>query len=207
MAKIHSKKELRFYIAADMMMNHGKFRWSWKDRLKHLAAPDYIMLYLKSLRHLQYLSSNKSRSLRWVCLYMYHRLRYRKLGYKLGFSIHWDSLGYGVNIPHYGTIVVGRTSSLGNFACLQTSVCVTGTGHEIGDAPYLSTGVKIISKVKVGDNVSFGANAVVNRDMPDNCLAAGVPAQVVKPSQPWYVRDGQKFVERVRAVENLKAST
>ena len=39
MAKIHSKKELRFYIAADMMMNHGKFRWSWKDRLKHLAAP------------------------------------------------------------------------------------------------------------------------------------------------------------------------
>ena len=88
-----------------------------------------------------------------------------------------------------------------------TSVCVTGTGHEIGDAPYLSTGVKIISKVKVGDNVSFGANAVVNKDMPDNCLVAGVPAQVVKPSQPWYVRDGQKFVDRVNAVEALKAST
>lgn len=204
MKEIHSKKELKFYIAADMMMNHGKFRWSWEDRLKHIVAPDYIMRYLKSMRHLQYLSSNRQRSPLWYCRYLYHRIRYRELGYKLGFSIDYNSLGYGVGIPHYGTIVVGRTSTIGNYAVLHTSICVTGTGSEIGDAPYISTGAKVISTVKIGDNVAIGANSVVNKDMPGDCMVAGVPAKVIKPSQPWYIRDGQKFTDRVATVEALR---
>lgn len=204
MKEIHSRKELKFYIAADMMMNHGKFHWSWKDRIKHTVAPDYIMRYLKHLRHLQYLSCNKQNSPIWHCRFLYHKLRYRKLGYKLGFSIEYNALGYGVGIPHYGTIVVGHTSTIGNYAVLHTSTCVTGTGNEIGDGAYISTGAKVISKVKIGDNVALGANCVVNKDIPGNCMAAGIPAKVIKSSQPWYIRDGQEFLDRVTATEALK---
>lgn len=42
-----------------MMMNRGKFEWTWKDQLKHLIMPDYIMRYLKSMRYLQYLSDGQ----------------------------------------------------------------------------------------------------------------------------------------------------
>lgn len=205
MKEIHSKEELQFYIAADMMMNHGKFHWSWKDRLKHIVAPDYIMRYLKHLRYLQYLSCSKQCSPLGLCRFLFHKIRYRQLGYRLGFSIDYNALGYGVNIPHYGTIVVGRTSTIGNYAVLHTSICVTGTGNQIGDAPYISTGAKVISTVKIGDNVALGANCVVNKDIPANCMAAGIPAKAIKPSQPWYIRDGQKFSDRVSAIEALKA--
>lgn len=34
-------------------------------------------------------------------------------------------------------------------------------------------------KYGVGSNCVIGANAVVNRDIPDNCVAAGVPARVI----------------------------
>ena len=34
--------------------------------------------------------------------------------------------------------------------------------------------------VEVGDNVIIAANAVVLKDVPANCVVAGVPAKVVK---------------------------
>lgn len=56
---IHSKEELRFFIASDMMMNRGKFKWSIKDRIRNFFLPDFIMQYLKSMRYVQYLSDCK----------------------------------------------------------------------------------------------------------------------------------------------------
>ncbi len=56
---IRSRAELKFYIMADMMMNRGKFKWSFKDRIKHLLLPDYVMIYLKSMRFAAYISEHK----------------------------------------------------------------------------------------------------------------------------------------------------
>lgn len=58
--KINSKKELKFVIMADMMMNRGKFKWNFKDRIRHFFARDYIMEYLKHLRYTDYLSEYKA---------------------------------------------------------------------------------------------------------------------------------------------------
>jgi serine O-acetyltransferase len=41
-------------------------------------------------------------------------------------------------------------------------------------------GAKIIGEVVVGNNVKIGANAVVVKDVPDNCTVAGVPARIVR---------------------------
>ena len=40
-------------------------------------------------------------------------------------------------------------------------------------------GAKIIGRVKIGNNVIVGANAVVIDDVPNNCVVAGVPAKVI----------------------------
>ena len=45
---------------------------------------------------------------------------------------------------------------------------------------YIGPGAKIIKPVHIGNNVSIGANAVVNKDVPDNCVVAGVPAKIIK---------------------------
>ncbi len=36
-----------------------------------------------------------------------------------------------------------------------------------------------IGYIEIGDNVFIGSGSVVNRDIPDNCVAAGIPARVV----------------------------
>lgn len=45
-------------------------------------------------------------------------------------------------IPHYGTIVVGGTNIIGNFAVLHTSTYITANHKIIGNGLYLSTGAK-----------------------------------------------------------------
>ena len=45
---------------------------------------------------------------------------------------------------------------------------------------YGGLGTKIINLTNVGTNVTLGAGAVVVNDIPDNTLAVGVPAKVIK---------------------------
>lgn len=51
---------------------------------------------------------------------------------------------------------------------------------EIGEGTFISAGVTILPKVKIGRYCFIGANSVVNRDIPDYCVAVGSPARVVK---------------------------
>lgn len=108
-------------------------------------------------------------------------------------------------MPHYGTIVVGGSNRCGNYCVLHTSTCITDNGKTIGDALYLSTGAKITSKVTLGNNISVGANSVVNKSfIESNMMIAGAPAKLIKPMDAWYIRDGQSYLHRVKAVEEFK---
>lgn len=50
----------------------------------------------------------------------------------------------------------------------------------IGKNSMLGTGVKIMAGVKVGEHCVIGANSVVTKDMPDYCVAVGIPARIIK---------------------------
>lgn len=50
----------------------------------------------------------------------------------------------------------------------------------IGNDVYISAGARIIGNIHIGNNVIIGANAVVNKDVEDNCIVAGVPARVIR---------------------------
>lgn len=196
---IKSKRELSFYIMADTMMNRGYFKPSLKERIKRFFIKDDILMFLKLMRKCQYYSQ-------WGgVMNLYYRIKYSKLSKKLGFSIGYDTFGYGLVIPHYGTIVVGNSNRCGNYCVLHTSTCISDNGKTIGNALYLSTGAKLTSKIEIGDNVSVGANSVVNKSFPEgNIMIAGAPARLIKPMEAWYIRDGKSYEDKMKAVEELK---
>lgn len=45
---------------------------------------------------------------------------------------------------------------------------------------WLGEGVAVMPGVTIGENAVVGANSVVTKDIPDNAVAAGVPARVIK---------------------------
>lgn len=48
----------------------------------------------------------------------------------------------------------------------------------IGDNVIIGAGAKIIGAVRIGRNAVIGANTVVITDVPENCIAVGVPATI-----------------------------
>ena len=199
--KISSKKELKFFLASDLMMNRGFFRYSAKQKIMRLFLRDHIMDFLKALRKTEYyINTGKKRTLG----YLFNKYRLSSLGVKLGFSISPGVFGYGLVIPHCGTIVVGDGNQVGNFAVLHTAVCITQGQKVIGDGLYLSTGGKILGDVSLGDGVTVAANAVVNKSFEKGyCLLTGVPATEKRAQEIWYVNDGEKHQNRAEKIKEL----
>lgn len=199
---IRTKNELEFCIMADYMMNTGKFQLSFKEKVLSYFIPQYkILRYLKLMRKCQYYNHKRG-----FCKRAYYNHLYALVAGSLGFSIHYDVFGYGLTINHYGTIVVGKTNKIGNLCLIDTSTNIGAADSIIGDNLYVAPGVKIIKHVQIGDNVMIGANSVVTKSFINgNCVIVGVPAEIKKPSIPWYLREGGEPQRRVEAIDNLKS--
>jgi acetyltransferase-like isoleucine patch superfamily enzyme len=49
----------------------------------------------------------------------------------------------------------------------------------IGDDVWLGANVVVLAGVSIGDGAVVAAGAVVTKDLPAQCIAAGVPAKVI----------------------------
>ncbi|MGB5982579.1 MAG: serine acetyltransferase [Nonlabens sp.] len=108
------------------------------------------------------------------------------------FLIYNSSIPYQAKIGSksqfgYGGIgvVIHRNSILGKNCKIGSGVTIGGrSGHPkvpiIGDNVYLATGSKILGPIKIGNNVTVGANAVVINNVPDNAIVAGIPAKIIR---------------------------
>jgi serine O-acetyltransferase len=95
-------------------------------------------------------------------------------------------IGRNFVIDHFGGIVISGYAKFGDNCRIRNGVVVglqrvdEPCAPVIGNNVDIGSGAKVLGPIKIGNNVIIGANAVVIRDVPDNCIAAGVPA-VVKP--------------------------
>ena len=95
-------------------------------------------------------------------------------------------IGSNFVIDHFGGIVISGYAKFGDNCRIRNGVVVglqrvdEPCAPVIGNNVDIGSGAKVLGPIKIGNNVIIGANAVVIRDVPDNCIAAGVPA-VVKP--------------------------
>lgn len=90
-------------------------------------------------------------------------------------------LGHGICIViHYKTII-GNNVNISQFVNIGTN---TDKAPIIGDNVYIGPHVSIVGDVKIGNNVTIGAGAVVVKDIPDNATVVGVPAKVINYDNP-----------------------
>ena len=95
-------------------------------------------------------------------------------------------IGHNFVIDHFGGIVISGYSKFGNNCRIRNGVVVglrrvdQPCAPVIGNNVDIGAGAKVLGPIKIGDDVVIGANAVVIHDVPDHCIAAGVPA-VIKP--------------------------
>lgn len=97
----------------------------------------------------------------------------------------------GFTVLDVGKVTIGDNAQIG------PNVTITTAGHPvhpqarnthyeygiditIGDNVWLGAGTIVLPGVHIGDNVTIGAGSVVNKDIPSNVIAAGVPCRVIR---------------------------
>ena len=116
----------------------------------------------------------------------------RELGEKLTIG---NNVGIAANafIAVRGNINIGDDTIFGPcvsihaenhvFKDLKKTIRLQGAtrkGISIGKNCWIGSHVTILDGVHIGNNVVVAAEAVINKDIPDNCIAGGVPAKVIK---------------------------
>lgn len=62
---------------------------------------------------------------------------------------------------------------------MQTDEDWTMEGTHIGKRVSIGSGATILCGIKIGENAIIGAGAVVTKDVPNECVVVGNPAQVI----------------------------
>jgi serine O-acetyltransferase len=107
---------------------------------------------------------------------------------KTGVEIHpAASIGRRFFIDHGTGVVIGETTIIGDDVTIYQGVTLGGTGKDIGkrhptigNGVMIGAGAKVLGPFTVGDNSLIAAGAVVLKEIPPNCTAVGVPAEVIK---------------------------
>ena len=108
--------------------------------------------------------------------------------HKTGIEIHPGAkIGKCLFIDHGMGIVFGETAEIGNNCTIYHGVTLGGTGKDtgkrhptLGNNVLIGAGTKVLGPVYIGDNARIGAGSVVLKNLPANCTAVGVPAEVVR---------------------------
>ncbi|MEA5511195.1 serine acetyltransferase [Crocosphaera sp. UHCC 0190] len=166
----------------------------WQDCLGWEQRPIIIQLLAllkeaKEFRNLYYLRLFKGNFLGRFWMYLLKTI-YRKCPYF--FLDSSCNIGPGLFIQHgFSTIIM---ADMGANCWVNQQVTIgykDKTGRpQIGDNVRITAGAKVIGNICLGNNITVGANAVVIKNVPDNCVVVGVPAYIIK-------RDGVKVKEEL----------
>lgn len=116
----------------------------------------------------------------------------RKIGVKIGDNNRLVSCRHGMFGSEPYLVSIGSNCLLsGEIQFLTHDGSLHIFRHEIKDAfiykrvkvgnnVFIGFRVVILPGVTIGNNVAIGAGSVVNKDIPDNCIVAGVPAKIIR---------------------------
>ncbi len=115
------------------------------------------------------------------------------------------SFGRNVQVNDLVHIVANESVAIGNDVLIASKVFISDCSHGgfaggddmapsvppanrplvsapvvIEDRVWLGDGVVVLPGVRIGAGSIVGANAVVTKNIPENCVAAGVPAKVIR---------------------------
>lgn len=179
------KAKLKKNIYADLYRQYGKNISKLKKIKIFLGYEATGTKYIILMRYCSYLYEKNN--VIYKILYKVLTLKLNKYKIKYGIDIEpTTSIGYGLTIPHCGGIVVGGGCKIGKNCTILQGVTIGSNLFKdryklatVGDNVLIGAGVKIIGPIKIGNNVTIGANSVVTKDIPDGVVIGGNPAKIL----------------------------
>ena len=120
-------------------------------------------------------------------LYYFTKIYYKHIQHVTGIQVPIGTrIGEGVRFFHHDCIIIAQTAKIGKNASIHQGVTIGRVFNGpyagvpiIGNNVVIFAGAKVLGNIHIGDGVVIGANAVVTKNVPANCVVAGVPAKII----------------------------
>ena len=143
-----------------------------------------VYRYLKSLRRCEF-HTNNSGVIHKLLAKLYS-LKLQIMGTRYHIFIPINKCGYGLRIIHLtaGGVLL-NVNSVGNYCGFNSGTVIGNVGiptarPTLGNNVSFGPGAKAFGSIVIGDNVFVAPNAVVTKDVQNNCIVGGVPARILK---------------------------
>ncbi len=155
-----------------------------KAQREGLLGLGFWALLVYRFGHARFVIKNKVLRAPWTIVYVIlHKLTEILCGISIGSTA---IIGRRLSIEHHGCIVIHGATVIGDDCLIRHGVTLGNTGFDdpfgaprIGDRVQIGAGAKILGRIRIGNDVIIGANAVVTQDAPDNAVVGGVPARTL----------------------------
>ena len=125
-----------------------------------------------------------------ILMKVLHRIASKLSQIFLGIYIGANArIGRRCIIEHFGNIIIHSEVVMGDDVRLRQGVTIGNKGADdplgaptVGNGVDIGAGAIILGRIRLGDQATVGANAVVIKDVPAGAIAVGVPA-VIKPGK------------------------
>lgn len=153
--------------------------------LEWLIRPEkyYIGRYMRFLRKEEKYTFDRKNQ--WLAFW--YKGRKNRLGARLGFIISAGCFDEGLQIEHYGSIIVNPRAHIGKNCRIHGNCCIGSTGGYpdyspvIGDNVDIGQGAQILGGIRIADGVKIGAGSVVVKDvLTPGVTVVGVPGRVLE---------------------------
>ena len=105
-----------------------------------------------------------------------------------GFSIGDN---YRITLNPHTSIIIGDDCMASYDVVIRSN-----DGHVmIGDHVWLGQRTVILYYTQIGDGSIIGANSLVKSKIPNNCIAVGCPAKVIKRNIAWSRKEGAEHID------------
>ena len=176
---LNENHKLKFTIYVDLYRAYGK-RIKFKQViLLLLKLTNQAPLYLFYLR---------------LANYLYIKKKHKVILKIASFVLNRLSNRHGVELSILQGVTIGSNLFKSRYEVAQ-----------IGDNVLIGAGAKIIGPIKIGHNVTIGANSVVTSDIPNDAVVAGSPAKLIKYKPAVKInQDYESFEEFVNSGAKIK---
>ena len=172
------KKEKEIYVPKGMK---GKICF-------YILKDNYYVTwrFIKKLRKTEYYKNNKDRNVYYLIMFYLVRGNKNRYALKYGIEIGENVFDEGLTIFHFDGIVVNGNARVGKNCELHGKNCIGNKGFVnkcpiIGDNCNIGVGASILGDVKLGNNITVVAGAVVVKSFEeDGITIGGVPAKKIK---------------------------
>lgn len=167
----------RIFIVSSNALSKDLSRWK---KIHHLNCSDHEAMAILLWQYKEF---------RNIVIYRLqkHPIRRRVIGafYPPMDSLFIDAfeIGGGLYIQHgFSTMIAAKSIGENCWINQQVTIGYNGAGDPptIGDNVTITCGAKVLGTIHISNNVIVGANAVVIRDVPQDCTVGGVPARILK---------------------------